>query len=91
MKYLFTPKLQKKINKLIQKDKARAKKLKRKINEIVQQDKNIEHYKNLKSPLQRQKRVHINSHFVLTFEFRKQEKLIIFTDFDHHDKIYKKK
>ena len=33
------------------------------------------------------KRVHIGS-FVLTFQIK--EDIIIFEDFDHHDKIYKK-
>lgn len=35
------------------------------------------------------KRVHIDSHFVLTFKVEKN--LIKFEDLQHHDKIYKKK
>jgi mRNA-degrading endonuclease RelE of RelBE toxin-antitoxin system len=89
MNYRFTPKLQKKIDKLIIKDKTRAKKFKKKISEILRHnEQTINHYKNLKRPLQHLKRVHIDSHFVLTFEFKEQEKLIIFTDFEHHDRIY---
>jgi len=36
------------------------------------------------------KHVHIG-HFVLVFQYKKEENLIDFDDFDHHDNIYKKK
>ena len=34
------------------------------------------------------KRVHIG-HFVLIFQYKKEEDLILFDDFEHHDTIYK--
>jgi YafQ family addiction module toxin component len=48
---------------------------------------NPQHYKNLKSPLQHLKRVHIG-HYVLTFSVDESTKTITLEDFDHHDKIY---
>lgn len=34
------------------------------------------------------KRVHINGSFVLGFKVFKEEKFILFVDFDHHDNVY---
>lgn len=34
------------------------------------------------------KEVHVG-HFVLTFRFNRQEDIVYFDDFDHHDKIYR--
>ena len=48
------------------------------------------HFKNLRAPKQYLKRVHINSHFVLTFSINELTKTVTLEDFDHHDKIYKK-
>ena len=48
----------------------------------------IKHYKNLKYDLKLYKRVHVGS-FVLVFRFDKENDLVYFTDFDHHDNIYK--
>lgn len=59
-----------------------------KINEIATCD-DVNHYKNLRNPLQHLKRVHIMSSFVLTFRYIESEDKIIFYDFDHHDNIYK--
>jgi len=38
--------------------------------------------------MQDSKRVHIG-HFVLIFQYKKEENLILFDDFNHHDNIYK--
>ena len=51
--------------------------------------KNTHNYKNLKAPMQRLKRVHIDKSFVLTFSIDESNKSIILEDYDHHDKIYK--
>jgi mRNA-degrading endonuclease RelE of RelBE toxin-antitoxin system len=92
MDYIISKLLEKKINKIRIKNKPQALILKKKMQEIILSDQyTIEHYKNLKFPMQNQKRVHIDSSFVLTFEFDQNKKLISFVDFDHHDKIYKKK
>ncbi len=47
-------------------------------------------YKNLRTPLQHLKRVHIDKSFVLVFCIKESGKLVIIEDYDHHDKIYKK-
>ena len=51
--------------------------------------KNVEHYKNLRKPLQYLKRVHITGNFVLTFKYEEKINKITFENFDHRDKIYK--
>ncbi len=47
-------------------------------------------YKNLKTPLNHWKRVHIDKHFVLTFSMDEDTRTIILEDYDHHKKIYKR-
>jgi len=85
----FEEKLRKKLSIVFMKDPRRYKILIKKIEEIIN-SKNIDHYKNLRKPLQDFKRVHIDAHFVLVFKYEKNEDVIYFYDFDHHDKIYKK-
>ena len=51
--------------------------------------KNSHRFKNLRSPLQHLKRVHIDQHFVLTFSVDEISKTVTFEDFDHHDNIYR--
>ena len=80
--------LRKIMNKLSRKDPLMFKIIIDKIDEILKcQD--VNHYKNLRKPLQHLKRVHIKSSFVLTFKYIKNEDKILFYDFDHHDNIYK--
>ncbi len=57
----------------------------KKIEEIRQ---NPHHYKNLRSPLQHLKRIHIDKSFVLVYSIDEQRKTIIIEDYDHHDNIY---
>lgn len=59
-----------------------------KINEII---KNPNRYKNLRKPMQHFKAVHVDSHFVLAFSVYDFQKLVIIEDYDHHDKIYRRK
>lgn len=80
-------KLQKILSKLFKKDRYRYEIIMKKIDEIVLSE-DIEHYKNLRSPMQHLKRVHINSSFVLTFKYDKTRDFVAFIDFDHHDNIY---
>lgn len=75
--------------KLHKKDKQLYENLLNKIEEI-RNSADIEHYKNLKYDLKEFKRAHVG-HFVLVFKFDKTNNLILFSDFDHHDNIYKKK
>ncbi len=60
--------------------------IERKINEITQ---NPQHYKNLRAPMQYLKRVHIDKSFVIVFSVDEKRKVVIFEDYEHHDKIYK--
>ncbi|MBU0471118.1 MAG: type II toxin-antitoxin system RelE/ParE family toxin [Nanoarchaeota archaeon] len=62
--------------------------IEKKIDEIRQ---NPQHYKNLRSPLQHFKRVHIDKSFVLVFSVDEDRKHIIIEDYDHHDNIYRLK
>jgi YafQ family addiction module toxin component len=57
----------------------------KKMNEIINSPKN---YKNLRGDKFGLKRVHIDSHFVLTFKIDHFKEKVYFEDFDHHDKIY---
>jgi len=79
--------LQKILNKLSKKDRDLYGQILKKIDEVVHSE-NVEHYKNLRYNMKDSKRVHIG-HFVLIFQYKKEENLILFDDFDHHDNIYK--
>tara|TARA_Y100000034_G_C6718799_1_gene317889 strand:- start:351 stop:620 length:270 start_codon:yes stop_codon:yes gene_type:complete len=82
------PHLKKILKKLSKKNKKAYEIILSKISEILNCE-DVEHYKNLRKPLQHLKSVHIKSSFVLTFNYIKSENKIIFCDFDHHDNIYK--
>lgn len=78
------------IKKLNRKDKKKVEIINKKIKEIINSDnQSIDHYKNLRQNLKDYKRVHIEKSFVLTFKVDKTKNFILFTDFDHHDEIYK--
>ena len=81
--------LKKTIKKLFKKDKVAYTALMNKIGEILTCE-DVNHYKNLRSPLQYLKRVHIKGPFILTFKYTEYEDKVIFYDFDHHDNIYAK-
>ena len=85
----ISEKLKKYLSKISKKDKVRYESAVKKIKEIIN-SKDVNHYKNLRKPLQHLKRVHIDSSFVLTFEFKEKENILKFIDLEHHDKIYKK-
>lgn len=75
--------------KLEKKDKQLYENLFNKMNEVLNNS-DIEHYKNLRYNLKEFKRVHVG-HFVLVFKLDRINNLVSFSDFDHHDKIYKKR
>lgn len=75
--------------KLQKKDKQLYENLLNKMQEI-RNSADVEHYKNLRYDLKEYKRAHVG-HFVLVFKFDKMNNLILFSDFDHHDNIYKKR
>ena len=89
--YDFTEELKEIIRRLRKKDPERAGIIHKKVKQIINSDEiAIEHYKPLRHDLKGEKRVHIDKSFVLTFRFDRERKFILFTDFDHHDSIYKK-
>lgn len=84
--FSFSKKLKEKFKKIKKKDLKLLQAIQKKILQIVNSDlESINHFKNLKKPLNYLKRVHVGS-FVLTFHVK--DNLIIFEDFVHHDKAY---
>lgn len=79
--------LQKILNKLSKKNKNLYNQILKKIDEVLHSE-NIDHYKNLRWNMKESKRVQIG-HFVLIFQYKTEENLILFEDFDHHENIYK--
>ena len=79
--------LEKILNKLSKKDKDLYDQVLKKIDEVINSE-DVKHYKNLRYNMNNSKRVHIG-HFVLIFQYKKVENLILFDDFNHHDNIYK--
>ncbi len=77
--------LDKKFSKIAKKNPKQLEIIYKKIEEVIQ---NPQHYKNLKSPMQHLKRVHINKSFILLFSVNEQGKKVIFEELDHHDNIY---
>ncbi|MBS3115916.1 addiction module toxin RelE [Candidatus Woesearchaeota archaeon] len=80
--------LKKILLKLEKKDNVKYSIVLNKFDEIVNCT-DIDHCKNLRSPLQEFKRVHINGSFVLLFRYDKQNDLVIFWRLCHHDEVYK--
>ena len=85
--YKYSEKFKSILEKLYKKDTLTYERILKKVEEIINSD--PEHYKNLRFPLQHLKRVQIREK-VLVFNFDKKNKLILFENFEHHDKIYKK-
>lgn len=78
--------LDKKLAKLSKKNRNRLMIIDKKITEILN---NPLRYKNLTGgDMKGIKRVHIDDHFVLTFEVDIKKNIVKFLDFDHDDKIY---
>ena len=72
------------------KDKKSQENIKSKMSEIANTvEDNPDHYKNLKKPLQKYKRAHVNNSFVLIFRIDKENRKVIFFDYSHHDSSYK--
>lgn len=86
----LTDELKIKINKLLKKDKKKVEIINKKIKEIINcSNDSINHYKNLRYDLKDFKRVHIDKHFVLIFKVDYENNFILFSDFDHHDNVYR--
>ena len=87
-RFRIEDKLEEILFKLSKKDSLIHQRVMKKIKEIVNSF-DIESYKNLRHDMKNYKRVHVG-HFVLIFRFEKEDNLVVFEDFDHHDKIYEK-
>ncbi|MBR9692920.1 type II toxin-antitoxin system mRNA interferase toxin, RelE/StbE family [Candidatus Woesearchaeota archaeon] len=82
----ISEKLDKILNKLIKKNQKQLKIINKKTKQIL---KNPYHFKQLSGDQHGERRVHIDTHYVLTYEIDEDNKIIRLLDFDHHDKIYK--
>jgi YafQ family addiction module toxin component len=82
---LIQPYLAKKFDKLTRRNPRQMAIITKKIGEIIQDP---HHYKNLQSPLNRLKRVHIDKSFVLLFSVDEDTNTVILENYNHHDKIY---
>ena len=80
------PHLEKMLDKYFKKDIRHYERIVKKMTEITQEPYT---YKPLKHSIKGKRHVHIDS-FVLTFSIKENEKVVIFLDYDHHDKIYLK-
>lgn len=80
------PELDRTLAKMAKKNRGLYEAILKKVEEIIQDP---HRYKNLRTPLQHWKRVHIGKHFVLTFSIDEETRTVILEDFDHHDNIYK--
>jgi mRNA-degrading endonuclease RelE of RelBE toxin-antitoxin system len=81
--------LRAKLVKLSRKDKVLASIFYKKVQEITNRDeKTINYYKNLRSPLNEYKRIHLTSNYILLFAVT--GKHLVFVDIRHWDDIFGK-
>ena len=89
LEYDLSDKLKDILQNLAKRDPKKVLIINKKIKQIVNSDElTIEHYKNLRYTMKDFKRVHIDKHFVLTFQYDRMKKFVFFVDYDHHDNIY---
>ena len=84
-KIIFSKEFTKRPSKISKKDKLTIRKIEA---EVIKISQNSLVGKPLRNVLRNYRRVHID-HFVLVYEIKGNEVRVL--DFDHHDKIYKKK
>jgi YafQ family addiction module toxin component len=83
------PSLDRVLKKLVKKDREQYEMIMKKTEEISLCDSvAIQHYKNLRAPLNHLKRVHVIKSFILTFSINEKNKTVTLEDYDHHDNIY---
>jgi YafQ family addiction module toxin component len=82
---IYSKKLETKLKKLAKRNPNDLRNIWSKIQEIRE---NPEHYKPLSGDMKGVRRVHLNMHFVLTFEI--SGNAIIFISYEHHNKVYDK-
>lgn len=82
----YSGEILRKLNKLKRKNLVHYQLLMKKINWILN---NPEHkFKILHYNMKNFKRIHIGP-FVLTFKINHERKIVLFDDYDHHDRIYR--
>ncbi len=87
-KFIISPELERKLDKLAHKDKPLALAVRKKIQQIINCDETaIHHFKNLRGDMSDYKRVQLGS-FVLLFKVERD--IIIFDRLIHHDNAYRK-
>jgi mRNA interferase RelE/StbE/toxin YoeB len=85
---LYSEELTRKLKRIKKKNKKLYEIINKKIKEIIQAP---ERYKELRYDLKEFRRAHIQKSFVLIFKVNVKDKVVKFEDFDHHDKIYRKR
>ena len=81
--------LQSKLEKLCRKDKILAGIFYKKLQEIIKRDQHtIKAYKNLRSPLNEYKRIHLTGNYILLFAVEGDH--IVFVDIRHWDDVFGK-
>ena len=87
-KYDIHDTLRVKLDKIAKKDKVLASIFFKKVQEIINRDeKTINSYKNLRSPLNEYKRIHLTGNYILLFAVK--GKNILFVDIRHWDDLFK--
>ena len=82
--------LKKKLVKIRKKDKVLALIFKKKVLEIINCNlETISTYKNLKTPLNNFKRIHLTDNYILLFKVEYNQNKVIFIDIRHRDFAYK--
>lgn len=71
--------------KLLKKNKKQLEIINKKVLEIQE---NPYHFKPLSGDMHGARRVHIDKHFVLTYEMDEKNKVVKLLDYDHHDSVY---
>lgn len=90
-KFDLTDELRKKLEILSKRDRILAETFKKKILEVISRDsETINTYKNLRSPLNEYKRIHLTGNYILLFAVDNKNNKIVFVDIMHRDKVYKK-
>lgn len=89
LEFEISDKLDKKLRIIQKKDKVLFSIYRKKMEEIVSHNyETIKTYKNLKSPMNDLKRIHLTSNYILLFKFIAEENCVIFIDILHWNKAY---
>ena len=80
-----SPNFERKMKKLVKKDRLRYERVRKKIIEICEEP---HHYEQLGNIMAGVLRVHIDP-YVVTFKIDEANKIVQFLDFEHHDKVYR--